>query len=138
MLNLTINGNNWIYRHRTLQVNYTSYDLQQHSDIINIRTRPDLMVLSEAEDHTHPYRYGRLIDIFTVPVHYKGPKSIVGTRRQKLHVLWVCWYERNTHSYEDGFSTLRLPRLSFVDTVDANAHGFIDPTTCQDCKVYDV
>lgn len=128
MLDLTIESNNRIYRHRTLRVNYTSYDLQRRSDIINVRTRPDLMVLSEDEDHTHPYRYGRLIDIFTVPVHYKGSKQMVGARRQRLRVLWVRWYERDIHSYEDGFSTLRLPRISFIDSTDPDAHGFIDPT----------
>ena len=129
MLDLAIEGNNRVYQHRTLRVNYTSYDLQRCSDVINIRTRPDLMVLAEEGDHTHPYQYGRLIDIFTVSVHYKGAKPMIGARRQKLRVLWVRWYERDTHSYQDGFSTLRLPRLSFVDATDHNAHGFIDPTT---------
>ena len=129
MLDLTIDGNNRIYQHRTLRVNYTSYDLQRRSDVINIRTRPDLMVLSEEEDYTHPYQYGRLIDIFTVSIHYKGSKPVVGMRRQKLQVLWVRWYERDTLSYTDGFSTLRLPRLSFVDAENPEAHGFIDPTT---------
>ena len=128
MLDLAIENNNQIYQHRTLQINYTSYDLQRHSDLINIRTRPDLMVLSEEEAHSHPYKYGRLIDIFTVPVHYKGSKPIVGTRRQRLCVLWVRWYERDT-DHQDGFSTLRLPRLSFVDPSEPHAHGFIDPTT---------
>jgi len=85
------------------------------------------MVLSEEGDHTHPYQYGRLIDIFTVPVHYKGSKQIIGIRRQKLHVLWVRWYERDPH-HEDGFSTLRLPQFSFVDVSNPDAHGFIDPT----------
>ena len=127
MLDLTIDNNNRIYQHRTLRVNYTSYDLQRHSDLINIRTRPDLMVLSEAGDHTHPYQYGRLIDIFTVPLHYKGSRSILGQRRQKLCVLWVRWYERNSN-YKDGFSALRLPQLSFVDASEPGAHGFINPT----------
>ena len=126
MLDLTID-NNQIYQHRTLRVNYTSYDLQRHSDLINIWTRPDLMVLPEEDDHTHPYQYGRLLDIFTVPIYYKGSKPITGTRRQRLHVLWVRWYERDAQ-FEDGFSTLHLPRLSFVDASDPNAHGFIDPT----------
>jgi hypothetical protein len=85
------------------------------------------MVLSEEEDHSHPYQYGRLIDIFTVPVHYKGSRPIIGARRQRLRVLWVRWYERDTQ-YEDGFSALRLPCLSFVDSSEPNAHGFIDPT----------
>ena len=128
MLDLVIEGNNRTYQHRTLRVNYTSYDLQRCSDVINIRTRPDLMVLSEG-DYTHPYQYGRLIDIFTVSVHYKGSRPVPGARRQKLHVLWVRWYERNTHFYEDGFSTLRLPQLSFVNAASPKAHGFINPTT---------
>jgi len=127
MLDLTIEGNNRIYQHRTLRVNYTSYDLQRHSDLINIRTRPDLMVLSEEEDHTHPYQYGRLLDIFTVPIYYKGSKPIVGARRQRLRVLWVRWYKRDA-DWDDGFSTLRLPRLSFMDASDPGAHGFINPT----------
>lgn len=126
MLDLTIDNNNRVYRHRTLRVNYTSYDLQRRSDVINVRTRPDLMVPSNEEDHTHPYQYGRLIDIFTAQIYYKGSKPMVGTRRQKLRVLWVRWYERDAQ-HEDGFSTLRLPRLSFVDAADTNAHGFIDP-----------
>ena len=128
MLNLTIENNNRIFQHRTLQINYTSYDLQRHSDLINIRTRPDVVVLSGEGDHTHPYRYGRLIDIFTVPIYYKGSKPIVGTRRQRQQVLWVRWYEKDTH-YQDGFSALRLPRLSFMDATDPDAHGFISPTT---------
>ena len=126
MLDLTIENNNRIFQHRTLRINYTSYDLQRHSDLINIRTRPDVMTLSEEGDHTHPYHYGRLIDIFTVPIYYKGSKPIVGARRQRLQVLWVRWYEKDTN-YQDGFSALRLPRLSFVDATSPDAHGFIDP-----------
>ena len=83
------------------------------------------MVLSEEGDYTHPYQYGQLIDIFTVPVHYKGSRPIVATRRQKLHILWVQWYERD-NGYQDGFSPLHLPQLSFVDESDPNAHEFID------------
>jgi len=127
MLDLVITSDR-IYQHKTLRINYTSYDLQQQSDLINIRTRPDLMVLSQEGDHSHPYQYGRLIDIFTASVHYRGSRVIVGERRQKLQVLWVRWYEKDT-SYEDGFQSLRLPRLSFVDRSDVDAHGFINPST---------
>jgi hypothetical protein len=71
MLDLAIDNNNQIFQHRTLRINYTSYDLQRHSDLINIRTRPDLMILSEEGDKTHPYQYGQLIDIF-IPAPDKG------------------------------------------------------------------
>ena len=77
----------------------------------------------------HPYHYGRLIDIFTVPIHYKGAKQIVGrSRRQEIQVLWVRWFERDP-TYKDGFSHLRVPRLQFVGpggTTDW--HGFISPS----------
>ncbi|KAF9783930.1 hypothetical protein BJ322DRAFT_1109780 [Thelephora terrestris] len=117
--------------HKTLRINYTAYDLQRHSDTINVRTRPDIMVVSPEGDHSHPYRYGRLIDIFTVPIHYKGKKTLIsGSRRQELQVLWVRWFERDP-TYKDGFSHLRIPRLQFVDPqgdVMTEWHGFISPS----------
>ena len=128
MLDLTIENNNRIYQHQTLRVNYTSYDLQRHSDLINVWTRPDLMVLSAEGDHTHPYQYGRLIDIFTVPIYYKGPRQILGTRRQKLQVLWVRWFKQDIY-HEDGFTALRLLQLSFANALDHGADGLINPTT---------
>lgn len=87
------------------------------------------MVTSPEEDHAHPYRYGRLIDIFTVPVHYRGPKQVIGGyRRREIQVLWVRWFERDP-TYEDGFSCRRIPRLRFVDPSSATEwHGFIPPS----------
>jgi hypothetical protein len=88
------------------------------------------MTVSPADgDRTHPYRYGRLIDIFTVPIHYKGAKKTSGSQRQEVQVLWVRWFEPDPSDYEDGFSHLRIPRIQFVvqDGV-ANWHGFISPS----------
>lgn len=87
------------------------------------------MVTSPENDHSHPYRYGRLIDIFTVPIHYKGAKQIIGqSRRQEVQVLWVRWFEQDP-TYKDGFSRLRIPRLRFVESDDSAVewHGFISP-----------
>ena len=115
--------------HKTLRINYTTYDLQRRSDVINLRTRPDVLVASPEDDHSHPYQYGRLIDIFTVPIHYKGEKQIVGNRRQEVQVLWIRWFERDL-SHKDGFSHLRIPRLQFVEPNGGVArwHGFISPS----------
>ena len=85
------------------------------------------MVTSPEGDHSHPYRYGRLIDIFTVPIHYKGPKQITGSRRQEVQVLWVCWFEPDP-TYQDGFSHLRILRLQFVEQGVVEWHGFISPS----------
>jgi hypothetical protein len=88
------------------------------------------MVTSPEDDHSHPYRYGRVIDIFTVPIHYKGAKKTVdGLKRQLFKVLWVRWFEPDP-GYEDGFSSLRIPRLQFVEPNDTTNswHGFISPS----------
>ena len=117
-----------ISTHKTLRINYTTYDLQRHSDVVNLRTRPDIMVAAPKDDHSHPYQYGRLIDIFTVPIHYKGKKQIKGTKRQEVQVLWVRWFEQDPE-YEDGFSHLRIPRLQFVNSANvAEWHSFISPS----------
>jgi hypothetical protein len=87
------------------------------------------MVASPGHDHSHPYQYGRLIDIFTVPIHYKGTKKVTGkSRRQDVQVLWVRWFERDP-GHEDGFSHLRIPRLQFVEPDGTtNWHSFISPS----------
>ena len=113
--------------HKTLRINYTTYDLQRRSDVINLRTRPDIMVASP--DCDHPYRYGRLIDIFTVPIHYRGPKRVTGRlRRKEIQVLWVRWFQLDPN-YKDGFPRRRLPRLEFVEPHNTTEwHGFIAPS----------
>lgn len=130
ILNTDIDRSGKISIHKTLRINYTTYDLQRRSDVINLRTRPDIMVIAPEDDHSHPYRYGRLIDIFTVPIHYKGTKPIAGrSKRQEVHVLWVRWFEQDP-THKDGFSCLRIPRLQFVEPNDTTAewHGFISPS----------
>jgi len=44
-----------IFRHKTLQLMYTTYDMQEDHDRIYQRLHPDIMVLSDDEEH--PYLY---------------------------------------------------------------------------------
>ena len=129
ILNTDIDKGGKISIHKTLRINYTAYDLQRHSDVINLRMRPDIMTVSPNRDRSHPYRYGRVIDIFTVPIHYRGTKRTVGdSRRQEIKVTWVRWFEQDL-TYEDGFSHLRIPRLQFVNPKDTTEwHSFISPS----------
>jgi len=129
VLRTDIEKNGKISIHKTLRINYTTYDLQRRSDVINLRTRPDIMVASPRGNHSHPYQYGRLIDIFTVPIHYKGAKQVRGgSKRQEVQVLWVRWFEHNT-SHKDGFSHLRIPQLQFVESDSGTEwHSFISPS----------
>jgi hypothetical protein len=131
ILNTDIGKNGRISVHKTLRINYTTYDLQRRSDLINLCTRPDIIVASPEGDHSHPYRYGRLIDIFTVPIHYRGPKNVInGQKRQDVQVLWVRWFKLDP-TQKDGFAYRRLPRLEFAEPDDdpIKWHGFISPSS---------
>ena len=87
------------------------------------------MVTPPKGDHSHPYRYGRLIDIFTVPIHYKGTKQITGgSRRQEVQVLWMRWFEQDP-TYKDGFHCRRIPRLQFINPAGGDTwHSFVSPS----------
>ena len=45
-----------LYRHKTLELSYTTYDMQEGQDRIYQRRLPDVMALSD--DREHPYLYG--------------------------------------------------------------------------------
>ncbi|OSC97745.1 hypothetical protein PYCCODRAFT_1439845 [Trametes coccinea BRFM310] len=118
-----------IYRHKTLRVNYTTYDMRREQDVISPRAHADLMVLADGSERDVPFWYGRLIDIFHAYVRYDGPGATPATRRwQRLDFLWVRWYE-NDPDYSSGFQERRLPRVRFIDANDDNTlpFGFLDP-----------
>ena len=47
---------NALYRHKTLQLTYTTYDMHEDQDKLNQRRYQDIMVLSDSEDHPYLYR----------------------------------------------------------------------------------
>ncbi|KAF9642726.1 hypothetical protein BDM02DRAFT_3105304, partial [Thelephora ganbajun] len=55
ILNTDIDKGGKISIHKTIRINYTTYDLQRRSDVINLRTCPDIMVTSPEDDRSHPY-----------------------------------------------------------------------------------
>ena len=87
------------------------------------------MVVSPEGNHSHPYLYGQFIDIFTVPIHYRGTKQITdGSKRQEVQVLWVRWFELDP-THKDGFSHLCILRLQFVKpSTTTEWHSFISPS----------
>lgn len=117
-----------IYRHKTLRVNYTTYDLRRDQDNINPRTHADVMMLSDDID-PHPFLYARVIDIFHARVCYTGPGATRAMRKyQQVDFLWVRWFEVD-EDYSSGFQERRLPHLRFIDGTnpDNPAFGFVDP-----------
>ncbi|KAF7794376.1 hypothetical protein EIP86_005510, partial [Pleurotus ostreatoroseus] len=126
---LSIVGNR-IYKHKTLRVNYTTYDMRRSQDSINPRTHADIMVLNPGEDRlSHPYWYGRVCGIFHTNVAYTGSGSTTNTVR-RIDFLWVRWFgpEPGARNNRSPFKTRRLPRVGFVPADVSGAFSFLDPT----------
>ena len=119
-------SNSHIYRHKTMHVNYTTYDMRRDQDTINPRTHADIMVLSPEEsegDDRHPYWYARVCGIFHTYVRHVGPLS-TNNEPQRMEFLWVRWY--SLQDPEPG-SPPPLDRLCFPPVTSPNATTFIDP-----------
>lgn len=117
-----------LYRHKTLRVNYTTYDLRRQQDSINPRTHPDIMVLSHEEmsgDNPHPYWYGRVVGIFHVDVLHIDPRA-KSPHKQRINFLWVRWFGRDM-TFNAGWQAQRLHRVGFLDAKETGAFGFLDP-----------
>ncbi|KAJ3006675.1 hypothetical protein NUW54_g3842 [Trametes sanguinea] len=118
-----------MFRHKTLRVNYTTYDMRREQDAINPRKHADFMVLAQEDDYAGmPYWYCRLLDIFHAYVRYDGPGYSASRKWQRLDFLWVRWYDHDM-DYPSGFLERRLPRLRFLDASDPDSvpFGFVDP-----------
>ena len=79
---------NALYRHKTLQLMYTTYDMCEDQDKLNQRRYQDIMVLSDSKDH--PYLYGRVLDIFHTKVTNNAPNTILDEGLVgSLPVVWI-------------------------------------------------
>ena len=122
--------NNSLFRHKTLRINYTTYDLRRQQDSINPRTHPDIMLLSHEEPNeevdAHPYWYARVVGIFHVDVVHHGPKSM-SPDKQRINFLWVRWFGRDV-SFHAGWNAQRLHRVGFLNANEPGAFGFLNPS----------
>ena len=115
-----------LYRHKTLQLMYTTYDMREDQDKLYQRRYPDVMVLSD--DQEHPYLYGRILDFFHVIATNNGPSSLLPDGSPvTLQMAWVRWFKLDTLQGPSGFHSLRYPSVSFGDSKDPEAFGFIHP-----------
>ena len=120
-----------IYEVKTMQANYTTYDMRRDYDIINPKKHADIISVTPDFDPTtasspsgHPFRYARVLGIYHANVVYiqPGHEAVIET----VFFLWVRWYHFDS-SYNSGFQYCRLPRLSPVALDDTDACGFLDP-----------
>ncbi|KAJ7191438.1 hypothetical protein GGX14DRAFT_600708, partial [Mycena pura] len=111
-----------LYTHATMRVNYTTYDRQRDQDMVNLRTRSNVMVLScdDPEVDPHPYWYAKVLQIFHADVRLRGYPP------RRMEFLWVRWYTRDT-DHRSGWDARRLHRFQFLPHTDPEAFGFLDP-----------
>ncbi|EIW86100.1 hypothetical protein CONPUDRAFT_35795, partial [Coniophora puteana RWD-64-598 SS2] len=117
-----------LYEHKTLRVNFTTYDLRREHDTINPRSHADIMLLSQDEPtdkNAHPYWYARVTFIFHVMVrfHHEDP-----SKSRRVDVLLIRWLHRDSN-FQDIFVDRRLPRVSFFPLGTSECWDFIDPST---------
>ena len=124
--------NDRIYDHKTMRINYSTYDLQRDYDIINPSKHANVMTVSPLFDANsssasdgHPFRYARVLGIYHTDVVYFCPTTQTSVA-QTLEFVLVHWYRRDT-SYKAGFKQCRLHRLEPMEPEDPESFGFLDP-----------
>ncbi|QRV91939.1 hypothetical protein RhiJN_19957 [Ceratobasidium sp. AG-Ba] len=117
-----------MYRHKTLRINYTSYDVLRQQDILNPSTPNCFVVLANAPDREpdeHPFIYAKVLGVYHTNVIYAGRPP---RRMDFVHVRWM-YYDENRPG---GWKLNRLDRLAYqgcnVDTDILDAFGFVDPS----------
>ena len=117
---------NTLYRHKTLELTYTAYDMQQDKDKIRQCKYSGVMVL--ADDERHPYLYGQVLDLFHVRVKNNGPHTLLlGGSEAILPMVWVRWFKLDRIPEQLGFHSLRYPSVSFYKSNETDAFGLIHP-----------
>jgi hypothetical protein len=120
--------NNKIYKHKVIRFNYTTYNMRRSQDSVNPRTHADIMVLSCEDPNTrdpHPYWYARVIGIFHTQVRHVGLDS-KSEDPQKMVFLWVHWFGCDM-KFCAGWAARHLHCVGFVDSLNPEAFGFLDP-----------
>ncbi|KAG6884335.1 hypothetical protein C0992_006502, partial [Termitomyces sp. T32_za158] len=113
--------NNMIYEHKTLRINYTTYDNRREQDTINPSRHSDVMFLADEEDHNaHPYWYFRVVKIFHALARLK-----TGQEFQRIEFLWGRWYGFD-YEVQSGFPVKRMHQIGFMNGDDA--FGFANPS----------
>ena len=78
---------NWIYQHKVLRINDTTYDMRREQDSLNPCTHANVMVLSQEDDPSaHPYWYARIIGIY----HTNEQTYDIVLRRRRWQQKHAC------------------------------------------------
>ncbi|KAH9854399.1 hypothetical protein C2E23DRAFT_726443 [Lenzites betulinus] len=118
-----------IYRHQTMRINYTTYDVRRAQDIIHLGTdHCHVMVLSnedQPEDsHATHFWYAKVIGIYHANVFDGRNGAMLPPKRMEF--LHVRWFGRDPE-WRSGWAAKRLDRIGFVPESDGGAFEFLDP-----------
>ncbi|CEL58458.1 hypothetical protein RSOLAG1IB_12126 [Rhizoctonia solani AG-1 IB] len=120
---------NTMYQHKTLRINYTSYDVQRQQDLVT----PSCFVLFPSERSidvdnsnvpTHPFLYAKVLGIYHANVSYRqnAPR-----RMDFVHVRWL-YYD---YGQPGGRDIFRLDCVGYEpcysDEDNLDSFDFVDP-----------
>ena len=122
-----------IYSHKTLRMNYTTYNIRREQDVIHIdSTHCNILLLNQRytkdnRNKEHPYLYGMTLGVFHANVAYVGPLPENADRGRamefgRVDFVWVHWYDYL--GSKDAFS---LDRVSLCSLTSPVALDFVDP-----------
>jgi hypothetical protein len=118
---------NRFYKHQTLRVNYTTYDVRRDSDLINPNSQhPNIMLDAEHDDDEpdgHAFWYARVLGIYHADVR---DLSAPGFEFQRMEFLHVRWLDIDP-DWKSGWDVRRLDRVAFAGCAETGAFGFLDP-----------
>ncbi|KAG9085750.1 hypothetical protein FS749_004132 [Ceratobasidium sp. UAMH 11750] len=117
-----------MYRHSTLHINYTSYDVRRQHDTINPNTPCRHILLPndiQGNPSGHPFLYARVLGVYHANVRFHGRPP------KRMDFVWVRWLDYDNKE-PGGWDFSRLDRLSYGrcrnDSELLDAFGFIDPS----------
>ncbi|KAF8431639.1 hypothetical protein L210DRAFT_3651033 [Boletus edulis BED1] len=85
------------------------------------------MLLSQEDEHSHPYWYARVCAIFHMLVEYRPDVQSVFSKPERMDVLFVRWFRRDIN-FDSGWDAKQLPHIQFFDAEhSAEAFGFVHP-----------
>lgn len=123
--------NDKIFYHRTLHVNFTTYDLRRDQAYINPGRFTVIMLLSnedyDVDGPNHPYWCAQVLEVIHCRVIHTGPLS-KSKEPRIVQVLRVRWLGLKGGA-EFGFRAKNLPKLQYVDPKKdgSPAFGFVNP-----------
>lgn len=133
-LNSMYFNKDYMYQHKILRINYTTYDVRRGQDSINPTTdHRDIMLLSNPASYEkistleHQFLYARVLGIYHVNLIYTGPGKL-GSHARRMEFLWVRWFEVvERKPVQRGWDKQLMDQLKFRQIDDENAFGFVDP-----------